>query len=804
MSPRPPRRFVSQLASVGRDRKRLALLLTMLGILALGAYLRLWNICHLFNVVHDYDEGAWSLAARFISQGYLPYRDFMLVHPPFYELVLATIYKIAGYSFFYGRYLSVALSVACMILIYFIGKKMYHPRAGIAAAALFAVSTEMVYFGRRSVQETLGMFLILVAIYFAFDFIENRKQNRLLWCGLALGLAVATKYVLIPAVIAIIVTVIVLSMGERFWKPVRKLGEPMFWVIYASFAAIFYAFLLLLKWVLGLNVAIPFIDPMYLTAGNVMAAILVFVVPFFISVMLLRWDFSCKKWWLRLWSLRRNKALWMLIGGTALGFVCITGFFWIKAPHEFITQTVLLQQNRPYTEFPSLVALIRVVSLNATFLRLTLLPILFAIPVILILLNKRSFSKSDCFLSVTLITSLIFCQLLHHMPRYYASIFPFLFLGISWLLPPMSVNLLTARLKAGLLVLLAILLFSLSLSIVLLRNYCGYDVNWPVFSSNEEQVYEETLDFLEGAEAKKIYATSPSFAAMSGNLDSTLAFDTFASLWLEKKPPKEMVTDLMDEGVDYVVIDSWARYWLYPYKKEIMELVEEVRLNSRLVEVIEPDSRCSAEIYLLGAEAEGIFNGDFEHWVRTEAMEVPLGWNPTLIKGEGDEAIIREAYIAGKQCVAFDIYEDGEKDDNRDSTHAGISQKISFPQSKITVEVFPRVNTTTTETLALGPCIHFIGRDGHACIIGFSDEVDTETIIRSEDGKRILVFKPAQLHQWSEHTIDLLAYWSHAGWQQPMEVTVLSVVSAYYTNPGYYTLYIARVEMNDVQAGTVR
>jgi len=802
MSPSPPRRFVSQLASIGKDRKRLVLLLTMLGILALGAYLRLWNICHLFNVVHDYDEGAWSLAARFISQGYLPYRDFMLVHPPFYELVLAAVYKIVGYSFFYGRYLSVALSVACIILIYFIGKKMYHPRAGIAAAVLFALSTEMVYFGRRSVQETLGIFLMLVAIYFAFDFIEKGKQNRLLWCGLLLGLAVATKYIFIPAVIAIIVAVIIISMGERFWKSVRKLGEPMLWVTYASFAAIFYAFLLLLKWVFGLNIAIPFIDPMYVTAGNVMTAILVFVVPFVIAVMLGK-SFPSKEWWLQLWGLRRNKALWMLIGGTALGFVCVTGFFWIKAPQELLSQTLLMQTNRPLTEFPSLVALIRSASLTSSFFRMASLPLLFAIPLIFVLLNKRGFSRSDCFLSVALIGCMVLCQVSYHLPRYYASIFPFLFLGVSWLLPPANINLLTARLKTGLLVLLAILLFSLNLSVVLLRNYTGYDVLGPTFGSNEEQVYEETLDFLEGAGAKKMYATSPSFAAMSGNLDSTLAFDTFALLWLEKKPPEEIVADLMDEGVDYVVLDGWTRYWGYPYSKGVTELVKEVRLNSRLVEVIEPDSRCSAEVYLLGAEAEGIFNGNFEHWVRTEEMEVPLGWNPILIEGEGDEAIIREANITGKECVAFDVYEDGEKYDETDSTHAGISQKISFPQCKITVEAFPRVNTTTTETLALGPCIHFIDRDGHACIIGFSDEVDTETIIRSEDGKRILVFKPAQLHQWSEHTIDLSAYWSHAGWQQPTEVTVLLVVSAYYTNPGYYNLYIAGVEMNDVQAGTV-
>ena len=109
----------------------------------------------------------------------------------------------------------------------------------------------------------------------------------MLWCGLALGLVLATKYIFIPAVIAIIVAVILLSMGEGFWQSIKKLGKPSLWVIYACFAAIFYAFLLLLKWVVGLNVAIPFLDPMYLTAGNVMVTVLVFVLPFFISVVLL-------------------------------------------------------------------------------------------------------------------------------------------------------------------------------------------------------------------------------------------------------------------------------------------------------------------------------------------------------------------------------------------------------------------------------------------------------------------------------------------------------------------------------------
>ena len=114
MSLSPLKRVLSRLSKLSKDRK----ILTLLGIVGLGAYLRLWQIQHLFNVVHDYDEGAHSLGAYFISQGYLPYQDFTLVHPPLYDLVLAGVYKVFGYAFLDGRYLSVALSLACIILIY--------------------------------------------------------------------------------------------------------------------------------------------------------------------------------------------------------------------------------------------------------------------------------------------------------------------------------------------------------------------------------------------------------------------------------------------------------------------------------------------------------------------------------------------------------------------------------------------------------------------------------------------------------------------------------------------------------------
>jgi 4-amino-4-deoxy-L-arabinose transferase-like glycosyltransferase len=197
-----------------KDRKLQILLL----ILAVGAYLRLWHIQHLFKWIYDYDEGAYSVGGRLISQGYLPYQDFSLVHPPLYDLLLSGIYKVFGYNFFYGRYLSVVLFLVCVVLAYLIVKRFYNPTAGLVTAALFAVFPGFFLLWYRVVQEPLGIMLILLATYLATDYIVNREhKNRLLFSGLCLGLAVSTKFTLIPAVIGFALGIVILAM-EGHWR----------------------------------------------------------------------------------------------------------------------------------------------------------------------------------------------------------------------------------------------------------------------------------------------------------------------------------------------------------------------------------------------------------------------------------------------------------------------------------------------------------------------------------------------------------------------------------------------------------
>jgi 4-amino-4-deoxy-L-arabinose transferase-like glycosyltransferase len=236
------------------DKKLWLLLL----ILAVGAYLRLGHIQTLFNVMGDYDQGVYSLDARLLTQGYLPYAGFVLVHPPLYILVLAAVYKVFGYSLFAGKYFSAALSLVSIIFIYLIGKRISRPACGLAAAALFAVSPDMVYYGQRVVQEPLGIFLVIMAIYFGVLTLTGGGKKWAFISGICLGLAVATKYTFLPAFFAMLGVMLVFSLGEQFTDAARKLARPASLLIYASIAAVLIAILMVIQASFAASLPVPF------------------------------------------------------------------------------------------------------------------------------------------------------------------------------------------------------------------------------------------------------------------------------------------------------------------------------------------------------------------------------------------------------------------------------------------------------------------------------------------------------------------------------------------------------------------
>jgi uncharacterized membrane protein len=784
------RPLLVQLGHSIRDKNNLALV----GILISGALLRTVNLTHLFNVMHDYDEGAYALGGRLISQGQLPYSDYLLVHPPLYNLVLSWIYDIFGYDFFYGRYLSVVLSLICIWLIYRIGKKLYHTRAGLLAAALFAIEPMMVYLGRREVQEPLGLLLILIAIYCATDFIKLGNTKSLLWTGIALGLAISTKYVFLAAVTGIGIGIAVLILGENYWKALRSLGNPMLWLLYFSFAALLYCPLILLRYGLHTAVPVPFLAPITdMSVQTILVLLLIFVMPFPASIMTLKMNLVPPGWKTSLKLLLRNRAIWFTVASIIIGFILVTGYFLITTPSDFVNQTISLQINRPTQEFPSMVAIINSIANNPGFLKLISLPLLLIFPLVLLLLNRKNTYRSDIFMVTALVSGFFICQLFTAMPRYYVAVYPLLFIGLGSLLPPaFSFNLSAHKIRFCLCI--ALMAIFLSLGISMLTNYTSYDTLYPnpVYASQEESMYRETVAYLEEAGASKIFASNPTFAALSKNLNTFADFDLFAMIFLEERSPQQIVDDLKSSGVQYVILDPATKYW--GVKPEIAEFSKLIRQSSRLVKVIEPSASCRAEIYLLGEASSNIFNGDFSQWSTQNEIWIPIGWNVFRAKGQGDQATIIQADISGIDCVKLEVVENGLDDGTNEYTVSSIYQQTPFPPRQVVFKVLPELNTYPGVSTQYTQGIHFVDTAGRVLIIGFSDKFSEDRVFTSESGISHLIIKPVALGQWSEFNIDLKQYWSDAGWPVPQNITIYVVLSTNYASPGEYAFYIAGIQ----------
>ena len=117
-------------------------------------------------------------------------------HPPLTFLVNKIFFSIFGVSVFVARLPSVLAGLASVLLLYLIGKKMFGPRAGLAAAAIFAIGDFSVWVNRTGLMESVVIMLILLAWYLFLLALENK--NYLYFWGAALGVSWLAKYTAFP------------------------------------------------------------------------------------------------------------------------------------------------------------------------------------------------------------------------------------------------------------------------------------------------------------------------------------------------------------------------------------------------------------------------------------------------------------------------------------------------------------------------------------------------------------------------------------------------------------------------------
>jgi alpha-1,2-mannosyltransferase len=168
----------------------------------------------------DYDDGVYFSAAVGLVHGRLPYRDFLLLHPPGIVLALApfaALGRVVGDAdaFAVARVGWMALGALNAVLVVLIARRL-----GLWAAAAGGVFYALYYpavYGEHTTQlEGLGTTFILIALLL-LSAPRPRSGLRLAWAGAALGASAGVK---IWGVVAVVIAVgWLLSTADR-----RKVG----------------------------------------------------------------------------------------------------------------------------------------------------------------------------------------------------------------------------------------------------------------------------------------------------------------------------------------------------------------------------------------------------------------------------------------------------------------------------------------------------------------------------------------------------------------------------------------------------
>lgn len=214
-----------------------------------------------FDSVLGYDDGVYYSASTAFNHGLIPYRDFVLVHPPGILFVLTPFTWISELTtdqigFYLARIFFMVIGALSAWMIYRIGSR-WSRGAGVAAALFYAVWMPVVRIERTAYLEGLGILFTLIALHILLEGKQVRRDA--LTMGLLMGAATSMKiWYAVPIVVsllwlavnrelkkAIIIGVtslttffvvcsyFIVKAGRRFFELVlyaqtQRAGEPIF------------------------------------------------------------------------------------------------------------------------------------------------------------------------------------------------------------------------------------------------------------------------------------------------------------------------------------------------------------------------------------------------------------------------------------------------------------------------------------------------------------------------------------------------------------------------------------------------
>jgi len=178
------------------ERRPAPELIAAAAIVLAAAILRFWSPGSLG--IEHYDEGVYVLSALGLSEPGLPFRlypDQRFFSPPLYVSLTALAHAITGVSLDRVAVMVSALfGTLTVALVWWVGRRWFGAAAGLAAAALLALSDFHIALSRAALTDVTFGFFLLGAVALIVAALERDSLPLALLAGLCAGLAWNTKY----------------------------------------------------------------------------------------------------------------------------------------------------------------------------------------------------------------------------------------------------------------------------------------------------------------------------------------------------------------------------------------------------------------------------------------------------------------------------------------------------------------------------------------------------------------------------------------------------------------------------------
>ncbi len=172
-------------------------IIILLVILLAAAFLRIYKISDYMTFLGD--EGRDAIVVKDILHGHFTLLgprasagDFFL--GPIYYYMMAPFLLLSNFDPVGPAIMIALFGVATVFLVYYVGLKFFNAKAGLMAAALYALSPLVIAYSRSSWNPNAMPFFSLLMLYLLYVAVKNQSKKMFAVVGLILGITMQLHY----------------------------------------------------------------------------------------------------------------------------------------------------------------------------------------------------------------------------------------------------------------------------------------------------------------------------------------------------------------------------------------------------------------------------------------------------------------------------------------------------------------------------------------------------------------------------------------------------------------------------------